>query len=145
MAVPATTACTADRWESHAGRDDREGVLAVEAAYDAAWNAGDVDALADCFAEDAVLVNPRGQVTAGRPEIRERLGEFLRGEARGSRHTSRATRVPFVAPDVAIVDGEALITGAAPFGAIEHRFTDVIVRAGDRWVIAHIRAYRATP
>jgi hypothetical protein len=45
---------------------------------------------------------------------------------------------------VAIVDGEALIEGGefADFSTLaHHRFTDVLVRSGDVWLIAQIRAY----
>ena len=120
---------------------DADAVLAVEAAYDAAWSAGDEEALARCFAHDAVLVNPHGEVAVGIAVIRERLGAFLRGAARGSRHASRAARVSFVTADVAVVDGEARLELAAPAGALVHRFTDVLVRRDGRWLIAHVRAY----
>jgi hypothetical protein len=36
-------------------------VRAVESAYDRAWNVGDIEALVSCFADDAIVVNPRGQ------------------------------------------------------------------------------------
>jgi uncharacterized protein (TIGR02246 family) len=81
---------------------DVPAVLATEAAYDTAWNAGDIDGLVACFADDAVLVNPRGEIAVGAQQIRERLGAFLHGDAKGSRHASRAVRVSFVSPDVAV-------------------------------------------
>jgi uncharacterized protein (TIGR02246 family) len=120
---------------------DSDAVLATEAAYDAAWNAGDVDGLMACFADDAVLINPRGETAVGAQEIRERLGSFLHGDANGSRHTSRAVRVCFVTPDVAVVDGEASVNGAAELGSLNHRFTDILVRHDRCWKIAHVRAY----
>lgn len=120
---------------------DTDAVLAVESAYDAAWNAGDVAGLVRCFAADAVLVTPRGEVAVGAQEIGDRLGAFLRGAARGSRHSTRATRVSFVTADVAVVDGEARVEGGALPRTIEHRFTDLLVRRDSRWLIAHVRAY----
>jgi uncharacterized protein (TIGR02246 family) len=120
---------------------DLDTVLATEAAYDSAWNAGDVDGLVACFADDAVLVNPRGEIAVGAEEIRARLSSFLHGDAKGSRHTSRAVRVSFVSPDVAVVDGEASVNGAAALGDLSHRFTDILVRQGGCWKIAHVRAY----
>jgi uncharacterized protein (TIGR02246 family) len=120
-------------------RIDRDAVLATEAAYDAAWNAGDLDGLVACFADDAVLVNPRGESAVGAQEIRERLGAFLLGEARGSRHASRVVRVSFASPDVAVVDGVASVSDAAV--SLDHRFTDILVRQGSSWRIAHVRAY----
>jgi hypothetical protein len=57
------------------------------------------------------------------------------------RHTSRAVRVSFVSPDVAVVDGEASVNGAAALGSLNHRFTDILVRQDKCWKIAHVRAY----
>ena len=123
------------------GPADVDAILAVEAGYDVAWCGGDLDELIRCFADDAVLINPRGEAAVGTGEIRARLGAFLQGEARGSRHASRVTRVSFLTPDVAIVDGEATISNAAAFGSLEHRFTDIFIRGDQRWLIAHVRAY----
>lgn len=123
---------------------DLEAIRAVESAYDAAWRQGDLESLLACFTEDAVVVSPRGEVAARIAEIRDRLGGFLRGPARGSSHTSRLVRVSLVTADVAVVDGEARVEGAgAEFasGSLVHRFTDVLVRRNGRWVIAHVRAY----
>lgn len=126
-------------------RDGEAAVLAVEAAYDRAWQAGDLDALIACVAEDAVLVSPRGELARGRAEIRRLLGAFLSGPARGTTHTTRIERVGFVTEDVAIVDGSAEIASSdgsgSPQATIVHRFTDVLRRDDGRWAIAHVRAY----
>lgn len=74
-------------------------VLAVEAAYDHAWGAADLDALLECLSHDAVLVNPRGQVAVGHNAIREALGTFLASEAKGSEHRSTVSRITFVRED----------------------------------------------
>jgi uncharacterized protein (TIGR02246 family) len=92
-------------------------------------------------ADDAVLVNPRGEIAVGAQEIRERVGSFLRGNAKGSRHTSRAVRVSFVSRDVAVVDGEASVHGAAALGSLNHKFIDILVRQDNCWNLAHVRAY----
>lgn len=124
---------------------DHAGVRATEEAYDRAWCAGDLDALMDCLARDAVLVSPRGEVAIGEDAIRRALGEVLRREAPGSTHRSTIDRVSFVGDDVVVVDGRAEIgdgprpaDGAMP---LQHEFTDILVRVGERWVIAHVRAY----
>lgn len=120
---------------------EESAVLAVESAYDRAWSAGDVEGLVSCFRDDAVIVTPRGDVAVGENSIRDRLREFLQGEARGSRHVSRPVRVSFVTEDVAVVDGEARLEGVAGTETMEHRFTDIIVRQDGVWRIAHVRAY----
>jgi uncharacterized protein (TIGR02246 family) len=126
---------------------DLASIRAVESAYDAAWDAGDIESLLNCFADDAVVVNPRGEVAVGLNEIRHILGAFLRGPAKGSTHKSTLVRVAFVTSDVAIVDGEAELKPSRVSGAdttaLTHRFTDVVVRRHNKWVIAHIRAQGA--
>jgi uncharacterized protein (TIGR02246 family) len=124
---------------------EERAIRAVEAAYDAAWQAGDIETLLTCLTENAVLVNPRGEVAKGHAAIRRELGEFLNGPAAGSKHTSLVSRVEFVTADVAIVDGEALVEMPGQNGqsttSLTHRFTDVLVRKNYRWAIAHVRAY----
>ena len=107
---------------------------------------GDIDGLLACLTDDAVLVNPRGEVARGSAEIRRALGRFLTGEARGSHHRSVISRVEFVTDDVALVDGEAHLTemqgvgeGASP--AMSHGFTDVFVKRSETWAIAHVPDY----
>jgi uncharacterized protein (TIGR02246 family) len=60
---------------------DEAAILALERAYDAAWNAGDVRALIGLFTADAVVVNPRGEIARGRVELERVLGRFLLGPA----------------------------------------------------------------
>jgi uncharacterized protein (TIGR02246 family) len=118
----------------------------VESQYDAAWARGDIVAILDCLADDAVLVSPRGDVARGRGEIESLLRDFLVGEARGTQHASRLLRVEFVTDEVAVVDGEAVIARSSPGNQVEavvlrHGFTDVLVIRSGRWCIGHIRAY----
>lgn len=132
---------------SMAGGDDAA-VHAVEAAYDTAWQHGDVEALLACLAEDAVLISPRGEVSCGHAEIRQELQAVLSGPARGSKHRSVITRVEFVTADVAIVDGQArieLVGRDEPGSTVTHRFTDVLVKKEGAWMIAHIRACAVAP
>jgi uncharacterized protein (TIGR02246 family) len=122
--------------------EDEADIRALEAAYDAAWRRGDIDALMACFASDAVVVNPLGQTAQGREEIESMLRDFLSGPARDSNHKSRIVRLSFITNDVAVVDGEAVLEGAAVQETVlQHRFTDIFVRRG-AWTIAHVRAYR---
>lgn len=66
-------------------RRDEESVLKVEAAYDQAWQVGDVEGIVACLTKDAVLISPRGEVACGHQEIRNLIGEFLGGPAK-ARH-----------------------------------------------------------
>ena len=124
---------------------DEAAVRAIEEAYDRAWGAGDVDGLVACITSDAVLINPRGNAACGKDEIRRVLGAFLAGEAIRSQHVSTIERISFVTDSVAVVDGRAVVSHLAADpdsqARLEHCFTDILVRDGGRWLIAHIRAY----
>lgn len=121
-------------------------IHALESAYDAAWDASDLDALEKLFSPDAVVVNPRGEVAVGRTDIRQALERFLGGAAKGSTHRSTLTGVRLITQDVAVVDGEAVIEGlrdpnGSTASALRHRFTDIVVRREEVWKISDVRAY----
>jgi uncharacterized protein (TIGR02246 family) len=121
---------------------DEAEIRAIESRYDEAWNRSDPDGLTEHLADDALVINPRGEALRGRAAFRSVMAEALAGQFAGSRHASTIHRVELVAPDVALVDGEAQVTGLRDNGpALAHAFTDVFVRRDGRWVIAAIRAY----
>lgn len=115
----------------------------TEAAYDHSWQSGDIEGVMMCFTDDALLISPRGDVASGTEQIHKLLGDFLGGEAKSTKHTSHITRISFVTDDVAVVDGEAFIEGAENLSdmVMHHRFTDILVRVEDVWLVSHIRAY----
>lgn len=125
---------------------DEEEIRAVEAAYDAAWDAGDLAGLLALLAADVVVVNPFGETTAGRDDFGRSLTSLVASGASGSRHRSRIIGIRFVTDDVAVLDGEATIEGVPPAvaggnGPMVHRYTELFVRRDGVWRIAQIRAY----
>jgi uncharacterized protein (TIGR02246 family) len=136
----------AGRGTDHPRSPDEAAIRALEAAYDAAWNAADLKGLTASFTPDATIVDPFGGVSSGRTEIGRLLGTLLAGSGRGSTHAGAILGVRFVSDDVALADGEAVIEGLSrPDGSamppIVHRFTDVLVRGDGGWRIAGVRAY----
>jgi uncharacterized protein (TIGR02246 family) len=127
--------------------DDETEIRDLERAYDRAWNGGEVTCLIELFTVDAVIVNPRGEMATGRAEIRWMLGQFLNGLGHGSTHASMISTIQFLTPEVAVVDGDAIIRGIREVDEskeehVRHRFTDICVRTTDGWRIAQVRAYR---
>jgi uncharacterized protein (TIGR02246 family) len=122
---------------------DEELIRKTEAIYDNAWQQGNIEGIMACFKEDALLISPRGDMAFGKEQIRNLFTDFLGNDAKSTKHTSNITRISFVTDDVAVVDGEASIEGAENLsGNIKHhRFTDILVRSGEVWLIAHVRAY----
>lgn len=123
--------------------EEEAAVVQVESAWDTAWKSGDIAALLACLEADAVLVNPHGQTITGHAAISRELTAVLRSFNGRSKHVSSISRVSFVTADVAVVDGEARITIGdrdEPENTLSHRFTDILVKQDERWLIAHIRA-----
>lgn len=122
---------------------DEERIRKTESAYDKAWQHGDIESMMVCFTNDAILISPRGDTAIGKKQVRNLLSSFLRSEAKSTKHTSHITRISFVTDDVAVVDGEAFIEGSENLSppVKHHSFTDILVRTGDVWLIAQIRAY----
>jgi uncharacterized protein (TIGR02246 family) len=124
--------------------DDLRAIHELEREYDAAWNRGDAAYLASLYHREAVVVNPLGEVSRGQGAIRAALEAFLLGAARDSKHFSSVTRISRVGDHVAVVDGEARLEGILIAGSqstVAHSFTDIVVKDGPRWVLAHTRAY----
>jgi uncharacterized protein (TIGR02246 family) len=125
---------------------DEAAIRALEADYDHAWDAADIDGLITHFAADALIIDPFGGTSSGSAEIARLLGALLEGPGRGSTHAGTILGVHFVTDDVALADGEAVIDGLRTAGegsptVVRHRFTDVLVRRDGVWRIAQIRAY----
>lgn len=132
--------------QARSAQDDETAVRAVESAYDAAWNDGDLAVLLELLTDSVVIVNPYGETLNGRDVVETSFAELFDGAARGSTHSSKIRAVHFVSPDVALVDAEAVISH---FGAgmepLRHSFTDVLVRTPGGWRIDHVRAYAFIP
>ena len=150
LAGVSLTSCTAKQKNgdlNEMNKPDRqseeERIRKTEATYDQAWRQGDIEGIMVCFAEEAVLISPRGDVAIGKEQVRDLLSNFLGSEAKSTKHTSRITRISFVTDDVAVVDGEAFIEGSdnLPDAVKHHTFTDILVRTGHVWLISQIRAY----
>lgn len=121
---------------------DEAAVRAVEAAYDSAWNAGDLASILRLLTDGVVIINPYGETMNGRAEVERSFAALFEGVAKGSRHSSQIRAVHFVTPDVALVDADAVISDFGPGPEpVRHAFTDVLVRDDDGWRIAHVRAY----
>ena len=124
---------------------DEQAIRAVEAAYDEAWNRGDAKALVSSMTDDAIVVNPRGQVANGRAAFEGAIAALFAGEFRGTRHESTISRIHFPTNDVAVVDGEASVIFPPPAERTTVKFTDVMIRQNGRWMITDVRAYALLP
>ncbi len=123
-------------------RSNEADVIAVVAAWDAAWNAGNAKALGALFTEDAEFVNGRGQVALGAATIAANHTASLAGPFKGSTTRGRVRRVTFLSGSTAILDVDNDLTGYRflPPGAVETspgvhsgRHKRVVVKRGGTW------------
>lgn len=95
--------------EPHA---DERAVRALFAANTAAWDAGDARAFAATFTEDAEYVTWFGRHYTGRDSIESSHAALFTSYLKGSRLDGEITRLRFLTPEVAVVDGRgALLKG----------------------------------
>ena len=125
---------------------DEAAVRTVEAAYDSAWNRGDIASILRLLTDDVVVINPYGETITGRSEVEQFFTALFNGVAKGSKHSSQIRDVHFVTPDVVLVDAEAIISDFGPGpDPVRHNFTDVLVKTSVGWRIAHVRAFVFMP
>ena len=124
--------------------NDEATIRKLGEAYDAAWNRGDVQALSSSFTPDAIIVSPRGEVITGKTEFKQTISNLLKGPFKGSTHKTTVLRIHFPKEHVAVVDGEATLTLLTPHeenSQLIHKYTDVMIKEGNRWLISDTRAY----
>ncbi|WP_336087493.1 SgcJ/EcaC family oxidoreductase [Nocardia sp. SSK8] len=93
-------------------RADEQAVRALFAANTAAWDAGDARAFAATFTDDAEYVTWFGRHYTGRAAIESSHAALFTSYLKNSRLDGEITRLRFLTPDVAVVDGRgALLKG----------------------------------
>jgi uncharacterized protein (TIGR02246 family) len=105
--------------------------------YSSAFNKGDGDALPLFWTEDADYVDVDGKATKGRAQLSALLKERAK-TLQGYRLTCQITSLRLVGRDAAVLDGKAELI--APAGGTSHRrYTAVLTRANEKWLIAAAR------
>jgi uncharacterized protein (TIGR02246 family) len=124
--------------------DDIAAVRDVLHCASAAWAAGDADAFAALYLDDATVVMP-GVLHRGRAALRGSMADAFAGRLKGSRGVDDPRDVRILGDDTAIVVGRGgiVLADEESVPAERERFaTWVLARQGGRWQIA---AYANTP
>jgi uncharacterized protein (TIGR02246 family) len=124
--------------------DDSAAVRDILHSASAAWAAGDADAFAALFLDDATVVMP-GVLHRGRAAVHSFMADAFAGRLKGSRGVDDASDVRIVGNNTAIVVGRGgiVLADEQSVPAERERFaTWVLARQGGRWQIA---AYANTP
>jgi uncharacterized protein (TIGR02246 family) len=124
--------------------DQSAAVRAVLEELYAAWTAGDADAFAALYTEDATVVLP-GVFHRGRPAVRDYMASAFAGPLKGSRAVDEPQDIRILGADIAIVVSTAGIVMAGEQDVPPDRErlgTWVLSRQDGRWLIA---AYANAP
>ena len=100
----------------------------------AAWNKHDAKAVAATYAADADRLSASGYFS-GRPQIEKDYTDSFNGLDKNSTLKIESDKVRFLTADVAISDGERLITGRTAEPVKIHN-TSVYVKRNGEWMLS---------
>jgi uncharacterized protein (TIGR02246 family) len=108
------------------------------AAFKAAYEKGDADALAACFAPDAEYGDQTGAVRSGRAAIREMVAAFFETTP-GTRLVAVSERLRVLSDTSAVKDGLVTVRSAEGKFLSRSRFTVLYTRHEGKWLIGSMR------
>jgi uncharacterized protein (TIGR02246 family) len=114
-----------------------QAVRKTVAAYIEALNKGNLDGVMAYWAPDADFIDEAGKPIRGHDALTARFKTTL-PTLKGSKVSSEVYSVKFLRPEVALVDGSMDIT-AADGTRDSDRYTAVMVKSGDKWLISSVR------
>jgi len=119
--------------------DDAKAIAGLVAAFTKAFNAGDATAAAATYAEDALVIDERGERTEGRAAIRAQLAQAFAANP-GTTIAIQVKSLRFLSPETALEEGRTIITpvGAAAAPETTH-FTVVYIKKDGNWLQSVVR------
>ncbi len=144
-AVAAVLICAV----SFAQGSNEQQIRARSEAFAAAWNKHDPTEMAYFWSVDGDLVNPYGRSAKGLLEIQRLFQDEHSKGLKQSTYTITGQKVRFIAPNLAVVDQDAEISGIAnPDGTTVTMKPHVVAlwrKSGGEWWIVTARAYNYSP
>jgi len=122
---------------------DEQAIIALVAAREAAWNAGDTAAYSQLLAEDADIVSATGRAARGRDGLLKLFAEQHANVFAGVRTRTTVARVRMLAKDVALADVDYELEGGAVNAIRRGTMAFVLRKDAVRWRIAAIRSMPA--
>jgi uncharacterized protein (TIGR02246 family) len=119
--------------------------------FASAWNRHDAKAMAELYAPEGDLLNPRGRTAKGRAEIEALYRDDHANMMRSSVYKiTGAPSIRFVEADIAFVDSEVEVSGALnPDGSAaptqKAHVARLMRKSGGKWWIVASRAFTAPP
>jgi len=129
---------------------DEAAIKAAVTEEDAAWAKGDAKGIAAGYAENGTAVNAMGASMKGTADVEKQFAGLFAGPLKGSTHKMTVTRIKFVRPDVAVVDGDVEVAGmSGPDGKamppMKHHTTEVFAKEKGKWLITDNRGFKIMP
>jgi uncharacterized protein (TIGR02246 family) len=122
------------------------GIQTMIGEFEAAWNTADAAAIAGHFTADADFSGPDGEILTGSGAIETHYGELLATIYQGTTIEIEMTSIRWLGEDIALANGWWETSGITlPEGAEpptgKGLYTEILVKDGDAWRIASLRAW----
>src|SRR5262245_56100797 len=117
---------------------DEKALQQQNEAFVAAFNKGDIKAVAEAYAPDADFLSAQGQRVKGRSELEKYFAKGF-AENKGLKLTHSDSSVRFLKPDVAVDVGTWEITGRPEGQATKGVYTAVWMKLDGKWFAVYDR------
>lgn len=107
-------------------------------SYEKAYDAGDAQAIAAHFTEDAEYIDEQGNVHQGREAIEAAMTAYF-AESPGCQIEIKIDSLRFISAGVAVEDGATTLTPKDGDEPITSRYTVVHVKTNGKWLAASVR------
>jgi uncharacterized protein (TIGR02246 family) len=115
--------------------DDLEAIREATATYVEAVNQGEITAVVEHWTDHGDFIDETGQTAKGRELVQPKLAK----DDGSAKLTVKISSIRLTTPDLAIVDGTAMLTPQPQGKPPMSRFTAVWVRRGGRWLLDAVR------
>src|SRR5262249_4954271 len=117
---------------------DEKALRELNSSFVAAFDRGDVKAMAAAYAPDADFLSAEGLRVKGRAELEKYFAQGF-AASNGLKLTHSHSSIRFLKPDVAIDDGTWEITGRPKGKASKGLYTAVLMKQDGKWLIVYDR------
>ncbi len=133
----------------YAKESNENQIRARAEAFADAWNKHDTVAMTAFWSFDGDLINPAGRKAKGMTEIQKLFSDEHAAALKQSTYKINSMSIRFIAPDLAVGDSDAEISGvASPDGTMATVKLHVVTlwrKSGGQWWVVSARAYNYTP
>ena len=123
--------------------EDEKAIQAVASVFTRAYDAGDANAVAALYTEDAELMDEFGDVVEGRAALHDFYARMFQ-ERPGTKITVVMTSLRFLGPDVAKEIGQTQVTPSGGEPTSVCRYTVLYVKQKGNWLYSSVREEHTT-